>query len=269
MPAATANTADLPPLSTLLVERSGPVVQITLNRPSQLNAVDTVMTADWERVVGWLAERPDLRVAIVTGAGKAFCSGDDVKEVGRLSLAEAEELSLRQARMYLAFESLPQVIIAAVNGHAQGAGCVCAYSCDFRIASYAARFGMPEILLGWSPGYGLAQLTAIVGKARAIELCLTGKQITARQAHDYGLVHNVVSQGRLLPASRKLAEQLLSMPALALRETKRRIHAAEPPELKTAYVEDTAAYIRCLATRDSREGILAFTEKRKPQFGKK
>lgn len=255
-----------PPLPNLLVELRGPVVYITLNRPAKLNAVDTAMTGDWEQVVDWLRGREDLRVAIVTGAGKAFCAGDDVKELGQLSLKQAEELSLRQARMYLAFEKLPQVFIAAVNGHAQGAGCVCAYSCDFRLASYNARFGMPEILLGWSPGYGLAQLTAILGKARALELCLTGTSITARQAKEYGLVHRLVPHGRLLAAARELAEHFLTMPTLALRETKWRIHGDEPPQYKIAYEQDTAAYVRCLGTEDAREGIASFVEKRKAGF---
>ena len=263
---AAQHTSRLPPLRTLLVEDRGAVVHITLNRADKLNAVDTAMTGDWEQVIKWLSSREDLRVVIVTGAGRAFCAGDDVKEVGQLSLKEAEELSLRQARMYLAFEQLPQVFIAAVNGHAQGAGCVCAFSCDFRLASYSARFGMPEILLGWSPGYGLAQLTAIVGKARALELCLTGKSIAARQAQEYGLVHQVLPHGRLLAAAGELADHLLAMPELALRETKWRIHGDEPPQHKTAYEQDTAAYMRCLATADAREGIAAFVDKRKPRF---
>ena len=203
---------------------------------------------------------------ILKGAGDAFCAGDDVKEVGTLDLNEATQLSHRQASLYLAWERLPQIFIAAVNGVAFGAGCVCAYSCDFRIASHSARFSMPEIKLGWPPGYGLAQLTALIGKARAIELCLTGKQITAQQGLNYGLVHDVVPQSRVLPAARELAQELLKQPAAALRLTKQLLHADEGVQSKQAYLADTAAYIACLGQPDAKEGIAAFNEKRPPKF---
>jgi enoyl-CoA hydratase len=262
------NAGSLAVLKTLQVKQEGPIVMVTLNRPKQRNAVNEQMTADWEQLIAWLAARGgEARVVIVTGAGNAFCAGDDVKEVGTLSADAARQLSLRQARMYLALEELPQVTIAAVNGFALGGGCVCAYSCDFRIAASAARFGMPEILLGWPPGYGIAQLTALVGKARALELCLTGKQITAQQALQYALVHEVVPLSRLMPSASALAQQLLDTPPGALQETKRIIHRDEGLQSKIAYYNDTAAYIRCLQTADAREGIAAFMEKRAARFG--
>jgi enoyl-CoA hydratase len=260
------NPAELPPLRALVVHRESSLVTVTLNRPAKLNAVDRQMTGDWELLNSWLAGHPEIRVAILTGAGEAFCAGDDVKEVGTLDLVEATRLSHRQASLYLAWERLPQILIAAVNGVAFGAGCVCAYSCDFRIASHAARFSMPEIKLGWPPGYGLAQLTALVGKARALELCLTGKQITAQQGLSYGLVHEVVPQPRVIPAARELAQQLLKQPAEALRLTKQLLHADEGTQSKQAYLTDTAAYIRCLGQPDAQEGIAAFNEKRPPKF---
>jgi enoyl-CoA hydratase len=261
------NTGDLARLEALLIERDAAVVTVTLNRPQKLNAVNRQMTADWERLNPWLAGHPEVRVVIVTGAGEAFCAGDDVPEVGALPIEEATALSHRQASMYLAWERLPQIFIAAVNGVAFGAGCVAAYSCDFRLAAHAARFGMPEILLGWPPGYGLAQLMALIGKARALELCLTGKQITAAKAASYGLVQEVVPLGRLNAAVRELARDLLARPAEALRETKRLLHEDEGVQSKIAHLADTASYIRCLQLPDAREGIAAFTEKRTPQFG--
>lgn len=260
------NRSALPMLRTIDVRPQGAIATITLNRPEQRNAVDRAMTADWEQVVSWLAGHPEIRVAVVTGAGSAFCAGDDVKEVSTLAIEEARALSLRQARLYLAFEELPQVMIAAVNGPALGAGCVCAYSCDLRMASHAARFGMPEILLGWPPGYGIAQLTAAVGKPRALELCLTGKQISAAEALAYGLAHEVVPQGRLLARTKELAEQLLALPPQALSATKRLVHTDEGVQPKLAHIADTDAYVRCLATADAKEGIAAFAGKRKAQF---
>ena len=259
-------SGELPRFETLSVNRDGGIATVTLNRPGQRNAVNRAMTGEWEQLIAWLAGHEDVRAVVVTGAGSAFCAGDDVKEVGTLPLEEARELSLRQARIYLAFEQLPQVIIAAVNGPALGAGCVCAYSCDFRIASHAARFGMPEILLGWPPGYGIAQLTALVGKARALELCLTGKPISTGKAFAFGLVHEVVAQNRLLDSARSLAQRLLALPPRALIATKRLVHTDEGQHIKLAHLTDTSAYIECLATADAREGIAAFMEKRPPRF---
>ncbi len=262
------HTGELPKLATLLVSVSGAIATVTLNRPQKLNAVNVQMTADWEQINSWLAGHREIRVVIVTGAGAAFCAGDDVPEVGTLTLEAARDLSHRQARMYLAWERLPQIFIAALQGPALGGGCVAAYSCDFRIAAHGAHLGMPEIKLGWPPGYGLAQLTALVGKARALDLCLTGRQITASQGLAYGLVHEVVPANRVLPAAKELAAQLLALPAEALRETKRLIHADEGTTPKQAYLADTAGYIRCLELPDAQEGIAAFRDKRAAKFGK-
>ncbi len=267
------NTGPLPSLSTIAIERRGAILQVTLNRPEKLNAVNDQMTGDLEQLVGWLAGHGPaadsdnaVRVVIITGAGRAFCAGDDVKEVGTLDMETARRLSHRQSRLYLAFERLPQVIIAAVNGPALGGGCVMAYSCDMRIASHAASFGMPEIKLGWPPGYGVAQLTAIVGKAKALELCLLGRSISVRDALAAGLVNEVVAVNQLASRAEQVAEELLTMPPLALAATKRLVHADEGLHTKTAYLADTDAYIRCLETDDAREGIAAFGEKRPGNF---
>lgn len=269
-PPSTGDTGEgVPTFQTLRVSVSGdsPVATVTLNRPDQLNAIDTRMTADLEALVHWLSgQAKAIRVVILTGAGKAFSCGDDVKELKTIPIAEARELSLRQASVYLGFERLPQVLIAAVNGHALGAGCVCAAACDFRVAAHTARFGMPEIKLGWAPGYGVSQLGLIVGKSRAIDLCLTGRIIPARTAAEWGLVHELAPVNRLLPRARELADSLLQLPAIALRETKRLLHADDSPHTKTTHRLDTEAYIRCLQTPDAREGIDGFREKRAARF---
>jgi enoyl-CoA hydratase/carnithine racemase len=175
-------------------------------------------------------------------------------------------LSLRQANLYLAFERLPQPIMAVVNGVAFGGGCVAAMSCDFRLASHAARFAMPEITLGWPPGYGIAQLTALVGKARALELCLWGEPINARQAHEWGLINEVVPSAMLSKRASALARRLIELPAQAVRDTKRLVHADEGQLPKVTHRADTEAYLRCLELPDAQEGMAAFAEKRKPRF---
>jgi enoyl-CoA hydratase len=261
------NSGSLPPLSTVTVAVSNRIATVTLNRPKSLNAVDVQMTGDLESVVAWLAGHPhDVRIVILTGAGTAFSAGDDVKELSALSLDISRTLSLRQAQLYLAFERLPQPVIAAVNGDAFGAGCVAACAADLRIASHAARFAMPEIRLGWPPGYGIAQLTALIGKSRALELCLTGNSITAPTALEWGLVNEVVSGITLMKATRQLAERMLEMPAAAMRETKRLVHLDEGSQPKVAHRADTEAYLRCLELPDAKEGLAAFAQKRKPKF---
>jgi enoyl-CoA hydratase len=261
------NRGALPKLETLLVSVTDRVATVTLNRPRSLNAVNRLMTSELEHVVEWLAGHPeDVRVVMLTGAGEAFCAGDDVIELPSLSLAESRTLSLRQANLYLALERLPQTVIAMIDGVAYGAGCVAAISCDLRLASHAARFAMPEISLGWPPGYGIAQLTALVGKAHALELCLGGLPINASRAHEWGLVNTVVAGAMLRQHARALAARLLKLPAEALRETKRLIHADEGELPKVAHRADTEAYLRCLRLADAREGIAAFAEKRRPRF---
>ncbi|HBJ38570.1 MAG TPA: crotonase [Planctomycetaceae bacterium] len=270
-PAPLSSASSLEPLPvtrTLQVDVAGGLAIVKLNRPDKKNAVNFEMTEDWERINGYLSRHSEIRVVIVTGSGEAFCAGDDVPEVGTLSIEKAQELSYRQARMYLAWEQLPQVFLGAINGLALGGGCVAASACDLRIASHNATFGMPEILLGWPPGYGIAQLTSLVGKGRAMEMCLTGKPISAQTALQYGLVQRLSPAGMLLAHAKSWADELLAMPPEALRLTKQLLHVDEGLQPKTAFLSDTAAYIRCLQGTDAKEGIAAFKEKRKPKFSK-
>ena len=261
---------ELGEFETITVKTANRIATITLNRPRAANAINMQMTGELERVVAWLAGHPlEVRVAVICGAGDAFCAGDDVKEVATLSLEAARTLSLRQANLFLAFERLPQPLIAAINGPAFGAGCVAAYSCDWRLASHAARFAMPEIKLGWPPGFGIAQLTALVGKARALELCLSGEPVSAARALEWGLVNEVVSGAMLMKSAQQLAERLLLLPAEALRQTKRLIHQDEGQLPKVTHRADTEAYLRCLELPDAREGIAAFVEKRSAKFNQK
>jgi len=262
-----ANTGRLPSLRTLLVEIDKGICTVTLNRPRALNAVNAEMTGELEQVIAWLFGHPEeARVVLLRGAGDAFCAGDDVKELPGFSPEYARELSYRQAELYLALERLPQPVIALVHGAAFGGGCVAAYSADMRIARHDARFAMPEIKLGWPPGYGIAQLTALVGKSRALEMCLMGQPIHATRALEWGLISEIVPGASLLKRGMQIAESMLAMPAEALRATKRLVHLDEESQAKVAYRADTDAYIRCLQTEDAREGIQAFLEKRGPRF---
>jgi len=261
--------AQKPSLSTMGIELAGAVATVTLKRANKRNAVNQQMTSDFEQLNDWLASRLDIRIVLLRSEGDVFCAGDDIPEVGTLDLTTARDLSLRQARAYLRWEQLPQVFIAVIQGPAMGGGCVMACACDFRIASHRAIFGMPEIVLGWPPGYGIAQLTALVGKGRAMEMCVANRTLSAQEAHQTGLVTRLVAGGMLEAEAGRMAQQLLALPAEAMRETKRLIHADEGLQPKSAYLADTEAYIRCLELPDAREGIDAFVQKRQPKFSGK
>ena len=191
---------------------------LTLNRPNALNALSVRMVEEIEDLQARLAGDTSVRVLVLTGAGRGFCAGDDVKELATLSPEEAEVLSFRQARMFGTFAEMPQVTIAAVNGPAFGAGCVFAVSCDLRVASHAASFGMPEVRLGWAPGYGNMQVVAAVGFARAMEMTLTGEPISAQEAHRIGLASKVVPQNALIATATDYAR---APPRPAARRTAR------------------------------------------------
>ncbi len=260
-------SGDLGKLETLSVEVSNRIATVLLNRPRFANAINSQMTGELERLVEWLAGHPqEVRVVVISGAGDAFCGGVDLKDVAGLSSEAARTLSFRQANVCLALERLPQPVIAAVNGSAFGGGCALAYSCDWRLASHGAQFSMPEIKRGWPPGFGIAQLTALVGKARALEMCLGGEPVTAARALDWGLVNELVPGTMLEKSARQLAERLLLQPAEALRQTKRLIHSDEGNLPKVTYHADTQAYLHCLKLPDAREGISAFVEKRATKF---
>jgi enoyl-CoA hydratase/carnithine racemase/predicted thioesterase len=263
-------TGELGELETMTVAIANRIATVTLNRPRAANAINVTMTGELERLVAWLAGHPqEVRVVVISGAGDAFCGGVDLKDVAGLSLEAARTLSLRQGNLCLALERLPQPVIAAVNGPAHGGGCTLAYSCDSRLASHAAAFAMPEIKRGWPPGFGIAQLMALVGKARTLELCLTGEAITAAQALEWGLVNELVPGAMLMKSAQQLAERMLLLPAEALRQTKRLIHSDEGQLPKVTHRADTDAYLRCLELADAREGIAAFVEKRPTKFNGK
>lgn len=251
---------------TIGYRSEGGIGWLTLRRENSLNAVNIRMVEEIEDLQARLGEDTQTRVLVITGAGRAFCAGDDIKELATLNEHEAELLSLRQARMYHRFRELPQVVIAAVNGPALGAGCICAAFADIRIASFAATFGMPEIKLGWSPGYGNAQIMQLIGRGRTMEIVLTGETISAQEAHAIGLVENLVPANNLVSAAQSIARKLLSLPPVALRETKGLIHQDAALGPNESYVNDTASYVRCFKTNDAKEGIRAFIEKRAPKW---
>jgi enoyl-CoA hydratase/carnithine racemase/predicted thioesterase len=266
-PVLKPNPGDLPPMTTITFSWRDGVGTLALNRPTVLNAMNPQMTTELRALVDWLAGHADeVRVVVLTGAGRAFCAGDDLKAIAALPPDEADRWNVRQAELLMALQRLPQATIAAINGACFGGGLVLASSCDLRLASRTATFGMPEAKLGWVPSFGIPQLAAVAGKAVALELCLRCRTIAAERALAMGLVHEIAPPAMLARAVDAAAKDLLSLAPTALRETRQLIHRIVPDASGFTETLTQSAYARCIRTADAREGLTAFEQKRSPKF---
>lgn len=195
---------------SLVVE--GLIARLTLERPEALNALDRATAGALEEALGRLERSTEVAVVIVTGRGRAFCAGNDIAEMPGFTPAEAEALSQRWQAIVDRFARLPQVTVAAVRGYALGGGCILAPAQDLRIAEASARFGLPEVTLGFNPSYGIVRLLDIVGGGHARELLLTGRMIDSSEALRMGLVTRVVPDGALDVSTTTLAEEIARHP---------------------------------------------------------
>lgn len=258
---------------TLHLERAGHVATLTLNRPEKLNAFNRRLTRDFHNALGELeGEFPDIRVLILTGAGRGFCSGADVNEQAE---GRSQEAGQQGGRTGIAdsiltvaprLPRLPQPVIAAVNGVAAGAGLSIALASDIRVASDQARFSSIFIKRSLVPDNGASYiLPALAGMGAAAEMALTGRIYDARQALQMGLVNKVVSGDQLIEEARSLAEEIASNPPLAVRATKQLLNSHLPDLYRIAKLEHDAngPYN---GSEDRREAVLSFIEKRQPVY---
>lgn len=261
--------------SSVLFEQDGGVVTLTLNQPEQRNPISEAGMVDaLVDAVERLSASPSVRVAILTGAGKAFSSGGDIRAMAasaetraRAPLDTPAYYTRGIQRITRAFAALDVPIIAAVNGPAIGAGCDLACMCDIRIAGESARFAESFVKLGIIPGDGGAWLLPrVVGFAKACEMSFTGDLLDAQAALSCGLVSSVVPDSGLLPAARALADRIAANPPHALRMAKRLLQQGR--ELAQLPLLEMAAQMQALAhtSQDHREAITAFIEKRPAQF---
>lgn len=245
------------------------VLRVTLNRPQSANAVNTRMGEELVELFEQFAlDTHSLRCIVLTGAGeKAFCAGGDLKE--RKGMTDAQWLSQHAIfeRMTRAIIACPIPLIGAVNGAAYGGGCEFAGMCDFVYASANARFALTEVTLGIMPGAGGTQtLTRAVGERRAKELILTGLPFSAHDAQAWGFVNAVREPAELMPAVLETAARIASNAPIAVRQAKQSIHRGLQMSLADGLAFEIEAYNRMVSTEDRHEGVLAFNEKRKPQF---
>ena len=249
---------------TILVEARGAVTLITLNRPQALNALNGQVLEDLIAAFAAFEADPAQRCAVLTGAGeKAFAAGADIKEMADKTAAEFFSADFFAKWTSHIVKAVRKPWIAAVNGFALGGGCELAMMADFIIAADSARFGQPEIKLGVGPGMGGSQrLTRAVGKAKAMEMCLTGRMMGAEEAERSGLVARVVPLADLLGEALKTATEIAAMPPLAAIANKEAVNAAFETTLDQGIVMERRIFQVLTATEDKTEGMAAFIAKR-------
>jgi enoyl-CoA hydratase len=252
----------------LLIERDGGVAVLTVNRPKVLNALNTQTLDELRRAILDLKHDETARVIILTGAGeKAFVAGADINELAVQSPIGGREHAVRGQHVLDLLEHLGKPVIAAINGYALGGGCELAMACTIRVAADTAKLGQPEINLGIIPGYaGTQRLARAIGRGRALELLLSGDQISAQEAHRLGLVNRVVPAASLMAESRGRAAALAAKAPIAVRYILEAVHKGLEMPLPQAQIFEATLFGLVASTEDMREGTQAFLEKRKPDF---
>lgn len=250
---------------TLLVETRGRVGLVTLNRPQALNALNSTVMRELAAVLKAFDADNEIGAVVVTGSEKAFAAGADIKEMQTLDFVESYLGDFIGGWDQVAAARKP--VIAAVSGYALGGGCELAMMCDFIIASETAKFGQPEITLGVIPGMGGSQrLTRAVGKAKAMDLVLTGRMMDATEAERAGLVSRVVASEKLMEEALAAAEKIASFSLPAVMMAKEAVNRSLELTLAEGLRFERRLFHSLFATEDQKEGMAAFVAKRKPEF---
>lgn len=251
---------------TLIVEIEDYIALIRLNRPDALNALNAKLVAELADALSAADANDKVRCIVLTGSEKAFAAGADIREMAGKSYVEAFTGDLFGADIETIMR-LRKPIIAAVSGYALGGGCELAMLCDFILAADTAKFGQPEINLGICPGIGGTQrLTRFVGKAKAMEMALTGRFMDAAEAERAGLVSRVVPAKSLLEEAMKTAAKIAEKSTIALMAVKELVNRANETSLREGLLFERRTFQALFATEDQKEGMAAFLEKRQPQF---
>jgi enoyl-CoA hydratase len=250
---------------TILVDRQDRVATITLNRPDALNALNAAVMSEVTTAAAELDADTGVGAIILTGSAKAFAAGADIKEMSTLSYADV--FSSDYFAAWAKFAAVRTPTIAAVSGYALGGGCELAMMCDVLIAADTAKFGQPEIKLGVLPGMGGSQrLTRAIGKAKAMDLILTGRNMDATEAERSGLVSRVVPADELQREAQGVAATIAQMSLSAARMAKEAVNRAFESPLSEGLLYERRLFYSAFATDDQSEGMAAFIEKRTPNF---
>jgi 2-(1,2-epoxy-1,2-dihydrophenyl)acetyl-CoA isomerase len=258
----------------ILESKQDGIATLTLNRPDKLNAINKDLAIALNESLGRLTTDKSIYVVVITGAGRAFCSGGDLGLIGEgrknNDTTELEPLLRAGMHAVLKIRSMAQPVIAAVNGAAAGAGMNIALAADIRIASESATFGQNFIKVGLFPDYGGTYfLPQLVGPARAAEMFYTGDMIDAKEAQRLGIVSRVVPGAQLEAETRALAKKIADAPSVSIRAMKNALFGSHKLELEKALDDEVEQQLKCFRSQDCREGISAFLEKRAPKFHNK
>ena len=252
-------------------ETADRIATITLNRPERMNAFTWEMVDAWAEALTEAQQDDSVSVIIVTGAGKAFCSGGDIQGMGerkeRTPLQRKSELAGHVHRIPLALESVDKPVIAAMNGAAAGAGLDLALQCDLRYAAESARLGETYVRVGLVPGAGGTWfLPRLVGTAKALELFWTGELISAQEAERIGMINKALPDAELLAFVRGVADKIARAPQLSVRFIKRAVYQGQRIDLRTSLDLISSHYAVVASSADHKEAVQAYLEKRKPNF---
>ncbi|MFZ3209002.1 MAG: enoyl-CoA hydratase-related protein [Geobacteraceae bacterium] len=252
----------------LLIETTGGVATLTVNRPESLNALNSEVLKELECALHGLENDAAVKVTVLTGAGeKAFIAGADIKEMAALTSFEAHEFALRGQRVMLLIENMRKPVIAAVNGFALGGGLELALACDFIYASENAKFGLPEVTLGVMPGFGGTQnLARLIGRNKANELIFSGKMISAQKAREWGIVNEVCAQADLLAKTLETAAAIAKVGLIGVAYAKDAVSNGLDMTKEDGFRYEASMFGILFSTEDQKEGMKAFTEKRKAEF---
>lgn len=258
---------------TVILEKNEGVATLTLNRPDRLNALNTQMAIEMMDALAKIEADKEVRVLLITGSGRAFCAGGDVKRFHEIAEARkrgepvGESLTAVMWRAPLMMQEMTKPIIAAINGPAVGFGCTLACACDIRLATEDAVLGAVFVRVGLTPEFGSTfNLPRIVGIAKALELVLTGKMVDAREAREIGLVNQVLSADKFNEAVSGMARTIAQGPPMALKLAKQGLYQGLENALATQVQWEILAINQCFQSEDHAEGVRAFLEKRNPNF---
>jgi enoyl-CoA hydratase len=254
----------------IILEKKEQIAIVTMNRPKSMNALNTDVLNELMSAFSDIRDDDSIRVAIITGEGKAFIAGADIEQMKNLAPHEGRGFTIHGQEVMKLISSIEKPIIAAVNGYALGGGCELAMSCDVIFASDKAKFGQPEVNLGLIPGYGGTQLLPrLIGEKNAKYLIFGGEIINAEEAYRLGLIQKIFSPEELLEKTKEYAELILTKAPLSVKMSKVAINNGLNMDLKTGIAFEAEAYVSAFCSEDRVEGMTAFTEKREPQFKNK
>lgn len=243
------------------------IAKITLNRPDALNSLSPDLMDDLNTALDMAEQDNDIRAVIITGEGKAFSAGADLKTVGTFTPEEIKAYTEKGQAIYRRIESFPKAVIAAINGHCLGGGFEMSMACDIRVAAEEIKIGAPEVSLGLIPAWGGSQrLSYLVGMSRAKELILTGSMISSEEAYQMGILSKVVPVDELASTAAFLAAKIADNAPLAVAEAKRSMNASRTLSIEEGNALEADILMKLSSTADLKEGITAMFEKRKPSF---